>query len=197
MTTILQITSARQNGSHSTPLTTALTQRLTMAHPTSHVVTRDLQRDPLPYLDDTVLGAFFTPADQRDDAQRAIVRRSDSLIDELQNADIVVLGAPMYNFHIPAQLKSYFDWITRAGVTFRYTEQGPEGLIKGKKVYIVTTRGGAYEGTALDSQLPYLRTMLGFLGMTDVTVLSVEKLALGPDSVSASLAAAYERIAAL
>lgn len=198
MTTILQINSARLNGSHSTPLATALVQRLATAHPDAHVIVRDLQRDPLPYLDDTVLGAFFTPAEQRNDAQRAIVAQSDALIAELQAADVVVLTAPMYNFTIPAQLKSYFDWIARAGVTFRYTAEGqPEGLVKGKTVFIVTTRGGAYEGTPNDSQLPYLKTMLGFLGMNDVNVLPVEKLAFGPEAVQASLSAAHARIAAL
>ncbi|CAG9224939.1 FMN-dependent NADH-azoreductase [Burkholderia vietnamiensis] len=198
MTTILQINSAaRSQGAQSTLLASELTAKLQQSNPGAQVVVRDLLADTLPHLDETVLGAFFTPADQRSAEQNAIVAKSDALIAELQAADIVVIAAPMYNFGVSSQLKTYFDWIARAGVTFRYTENGPEGLIKGKKVHVVTARGGKYLGTPNDSQTPFLRTFLGFIGLTDVSFIHAEGLNLGPDAQSAALAGAREAIAAV
>ncbi|HEF4773806.1 FMN-dependent NADH-azoreductase [Burkholderia multivorans] len=197
MTTILQINSAaRSQGAQSTLLSNELTAKLQQSHPGAKVVVRDLLADGLPHLDESVLGAFFTPAENRSAEQNAIVAKSDALIAELQAADIVVIGAPMYNFGISSQLKTYFDWIARAGVTFRYTENGPEGLIKGKKVYVVSARGGKYAGTPHDSQTPYLRSFLGFVGMTDVSFIYAEGLNMGPEAQSAALAGAREAIAA-
>lgn len=197
MTTILQINSAaRSQGAQSTLLADELTAKLQQSNPGAKVVVRDLLADALPHLDESVLGAFFTPADQRSAEQNAIVAKSDALIAELRAADIVVIGAPLYNFGVSSQLKSYFDWIARAGVTFRYTENGPVGLIEGKKVYVVSARGGKYAGTPNDSQTPFLRSFLGFLGMTDVTLIFAEGLNLGPDAQSAGLASAREAIAA-
>lgn len=191
MTTILQINSAaRSQGAQSTLLADELTAKLQQSNPGAKVVVRDLLADALPHLDESVLGAFFTPADQRSAEQNAIVAKSDALIAELRAADIVVIGAPLYNFGVSSQLKSYFDWIARAGVTFRYTENGPVGLIEGKKVYVVSARGGKYAGTPNDSQTPFLRSFLGFLGMTDVTFIFAEGLNLGPDAQSAGLASA-------
>ncbi|KWF35427.1 FMN-dependent NADH-azoreductase [Burkholderia pseudomultivorans] len=198
MTTILQINSAaRSQGAQSTLLANELTAKLQQSNPGAKVVVRDLLTDGLPHLDESVLGAFFTPAENRSAEQNAIVAKSDALIAELQAADIVVIGAPMYNFGISSQLKTYFDWIARAGVTFRYTENGPEGLLKGKKVHVVTARGGKYAGTPNDSQTPYLRTFLGFVGMTDVSFIYAEGLNMGPESQSAALAGAREAIAAV
>jgi FMN-dependent NADH-azoreductase len=197
MTTILQINSAaRSQGANSTLLVNELTEKLQQSNPGARVVVRNLQAEPLPHLDDAVLGAFFTPADQRTAEQAAIAARSDALIAELQAADIVVIGAPMYNFGVSSQLKTYFDFIARAGVTFQYTANGPEGLVKGKKVYVVSARGGKYLGTPGDSQTPYLRTFLGFLGMTDVNFIYAEGLNMGADAAQAALAAAREAIAA-
>ncbi|MBU9348436.1 NAD(P)H-dependent oxidoreductase [Burkholderia multivorans] len=197
MTTILQINSAaRSQGAQSTLLSNELTAKLQQSNPGAKVVVRDLLADGLPHLDESVLGAFFTPAENRSAEQNAIVAKSDALIAELQTADIVVIGAPMYNFGISSQLKTYFDWIARAGVTFRYTENGPEGLIKGKKVYVVSARGGKYAGTPHDSQTPYLRSFLGFVGMTDVSFIYAEGLNMGPEAQSAALAGAREAIAA-
>ncbi|AIO32141.1 FMN-dependent NADH-azoreductase [Burkholderia pseudomultivorans] len=197
MTTILQINSAaRSQGAQSTLLSNELTAKLQQSNPGAKVVVRDLLTDGLPHLDESVLGAFFTPAENRSAEQNAIVAKSDALIAELQAADIIVIGAPMYNFGISSQLKTYFDWIARAGVTFRYTENGPEGLIKGKKVYVVSARGGKYAGTPHDSQTPYLRSFLGFVGMTDVSFIYAEGLNMGPESQSAALAGAREAIAA-
>ncbi|PRF20431.1 FMN-dependent NADH-azoreductase [Burkholderia multivorans] len=197
MTTILQINSAaRSQGAQSTLLSNELTAKLQQSNPGAKVVVRDLLADGLPHLDESVLGAFFTPAENRSAEQNAIVAKSDALIAELQAADIIVIGAPMYNFGISSQLKTYFDWIARAGVTFRYTENGPEGLIKGKKVYVVSARGGKYAGTPHDSQTPYLRSFLGFVGMTDVSFIYAEGLNMGPEAHSAALAGAREAIAA-
>ena len=113
---------------------------------------------------------------------------SDALIEELRNADTVVLGLPMYNFGIPSQLKAYFDHIARAGVTFRYTENGPVGLLTGKKVYVIATRGGKYAGTPRDSQTAYVRDFLAFIGITDVEFVYAEGLNMGADSKDAALA---------
>ena len=198
MTTILQINSAaRSQGAQSTLLVNELTARLQQSNPGAKLVERNLQSDPLPHLDDAVLGAFFTPAEQRTPEQQAIAARSEALIAELQAADVIVIGAPMYNFGISSQLKTYFDWIARAGITFRYTANGPEGLVKDKKVYVVSARGGKYHGTPHDSQTPYLKSFLGFLGMTDVNFIYAEGLAMGPDAAGAALASAREAIAAV
>ncbi|WP_028228045.1 FMN-dependent NADH-azoreductase [Paraburkholderia ferrariae] len=197
MTTILQVNSAaRSQGSQSTLLVNELTNKLQQSNAGAKVVTRNLQAEPLPHLDDAVLGAFFTPAEQRTPEQQAIAARSEALIAELQAADIVVIGAPLYNFGISSQLKTYFDWIARAGITFRYTANGPEGLVKGKKVFVVSARGGKYQGTPHDSQTPYLKSFLGFLGMTDVNFIFAEGLNLGPEAAGAALASAREAIAA-
>ncbi len=118
----------------------------------------------------------------------------DALIAEVAAADVVVLGVPMYNFGVPAPLKHWIDAIARAGVTFRYTASGPEGLLKGKKVYVALTRGGKYRNTPADTQVPYLRTVLGFLGMTDMHFVYAEGLALGAEAERAALASAHDEI---
>jgi len=199
MTTILQINgAARSQGANSTLLANETTQHLLAKHAGATVVVRDLLRSALPALNDDVLDAFFTPVESRNDAQKALVAQSDALIAELQSADVVVIGAPLYNFGDSTQLKGYFDWIARAGVTFRYTTEGtPEGLVKGKKVYIAVARGGKYLGTPIDTQTTYLKTMLGFLGMTDVTFIYAEGFAMGPDAAALALSSARESIAAL
>ena len=196
MTTILQINSAARQGATSTLLINELTEKLQQSNPGAQVVVRNLQAEPLPHLDDSILGAFFTPADQRTPEQAAISARSEALIAELQAADIVVIGAPMYNFGISSQLKTYFDFIARAGITFRYTDTGSEGLVKGKKVFVVSARGGAYLGTPEENQTPYLKMFLDFLGMTDATFIYAEGLAMGPDAANAALAGARKAIAA-
>ena len=120
--------------------------------------------------------------------------QDDALIAEMKAADVIVLGVPMYNFGVPAQLKNWIDAISRAGVTFRYTEKGPEGLLKGKNVYVALTRGGKYRNTPADTQVPYLQTVLAFLGMTDVHFVYAEGLAMGPDAERTAIASAYEEI---
>ena len=122
---------------------------------------------------------------------------SDTLIDELKQADVIVFGLPMYNFGVPSQLKAYFDHIARAGVTFKYTDKGPVGLLTGKKVYVFAARGGLYAGTPLDTQTSYVRDFLRFLGMTDVEFVYAEGLAISAQSKQAGLAKAVAEIARL
>jgi FMN-dependent NADH-azoreductase len=193
---ILQVnSSARADASVSTRLANELVERLRT--PADTLTVRDLRMTPHPVLDEDALGALFTPAEQRTPEQAARVALDDALIAEIQAAHVVVLAVPMINFGVPAQLKNWIDAISRARVTFRYTEQGPEGLLKDKKVYVVLTRGGQYRDSAADSQVPYLRQVLGFLGMKDVEFIYAEGLAMGPDAEAAALAGARERIAAL
>jgi FMN-dependent NADH-azoreductase len=195
---ILQVnSSARADASVSTRLASELTTRLAAAAPGATVVVRDLQRQPLPQLDEAALQALFTPAEQRTAAQAARVAQDDALIAEIQAADVVVLGVPMINFAITSQLKNWIDAISRAKVTFQYTANGPEGLLKGKKVYAVLARGGKYRDSVADSQVPYLRQVLGFLGMTDIEFIYAEGLSMGPEAEAAALAEARSRIAEL
>ncbi|MFO1312389.1 MAG: FMN-dependent NADH-azoreductase [Burkholderiales bacterium] len=192
---ILQInSSARREGSHSTRLADRIVARLRDADPEAALVVRDLSATPHPVLDEAALDALFTPPSQRTAAQAARVALDDALIAEISAADVVVLGVPMYNFGVPAQLKNWIDAISRAGVTFRYGAQGPVGLLTGKKVYVALARGGRYRDTPADSQVPYLATVLAFLGMTDVRFVYAEGLAMGADAERDALAAAYAEI---
>lgn len=193
---ILQInSSARAAASHSTGLAKLLVERLQRQHPDARLTVRDLGLTPQPMLDEKALQALFTPAAQRTSEQAARVALDDALIAEIQGAEIVVLGVPMYNFGVPAQLKNWIDAIARVQVTFRYTDQGAQGLLQGKKVYVALTRGGIYRDTPNDTQTPYLKTFLGFLGMTDVKFFYAEGLAMGPDAEKNALASAHAQIA--
>ena len=195
---ILQINaSARSAGANSTRLADSISARLLAKHPGATLEIRDLASQPHPVLDEAALGALFTPAEQRTAEQAARVALDDALIAQVQAVDAIVLGVPMYNFGVPVQLKTWIDAIARAGVTFRYTEQGPEGLLKGKKVYVALARGGLYRDTPADSQVPYLKSVLGFLGMTDVEFIYAEGLALGADSASQAFADAETQLASL
>ncbi|MCB4360293.1 FMN-dependent NADH-azoreductase [Quatrionicoccus australiensis] len=188
---ILQINaSARSAGANSTRLADAVTARLLAANPQAVVELRDLAAQPHPVLDEPALGALFTPAEQRTPEQAARVALDDALIAQVQASDVIVLGVPMYNFGVPVQLKTWIDAIARAGVTFRYTANGPEGLLKGKKVYVALARGGLYRGTPADSQVPYLQSVLAFLGLTDVEFIYAEGLAMGAESASKAFAEA-------
>jgi len=195
---ILQINaSARSEGGNSTRLANAIIAHLKSHHPEAEVEVRDLARNPLPFLDEAGVTALFTPADQRTPEQIARIALDEAMIARVQAADVLVLGVPMYNFGVSVQLKSFIDSIARAGITFRYTESGPEGLIKGKRVYVACARGGVYRDTPADSQTPYLRQVLGFLGMTDVEFIYAEGMNLGPESAEKSFAAAEAAIAKL
>lgn len=188
---ILQINaSARRDGANSTRVANSVVARLQAGNPGATVTLRDLAVTPQPTLDEAAIGALFTPADKRSPEQAARVALDDALITEIQAHDTIVLGVPMYNFGVPVQLKSWIDAIARVGVTFRYTATGPEGLLKGKKVYVALARGGLYRDTANDSQVPYLKNVLGFLGLTDVTFIYAEGLAMGPEAAEKGFAQA-------
>lgn len=192
---ILQInSSARGGNSHSTRLAGEIVARLQSIEAGARLSVRDLGQTPHPALDEKALQALFTPAEQRTPEQAARVALDDALIAEIQAADAVVLGVPMYNFGVTAQLKNWIDAIARAGVTFQYTDKGPEGLLKGKKVYVALTRGGQYRNTPTDSQVPYLKTVLGFLGLTDIEFVYAEGLAMGPEAEQKALASARAEI---
>ena len=195
---ILQINaSARRDDSNSTRVADSIVARLRGTNPGAKLTVRDLAAMPHPVLDEAALGALFTPADQRSPEQSARVALDDALIAEIQAHDTLVLGVPMYNFGNPVQLKSWIDAISRAGVTFRYTESGPEGLLKGKKVYVALARGGLYRDSGNDPQVPYLKMVLGFLGMTDVHFIYAEGLAMGPEATRKGLAQAQADIDAV
>lgn len=176
-------------------LSSRLVEQLIDALPgTSSVVERDLAAAPLPHLTAERFAALTTPADRRTSAQASIVAESDALVAELRAADVIVIGLPMYNFGVPSTLKTYFDHVARAGVTFRYTAEGPRGLLTGKKAYVVATRGGRYSGTPQDLQSAYVRQFLGFIGIDDVEFVYAEGLALGDESRAAAITAASQRL---
>ncbi|ATG89345.1 FMN-dependent NADH-azoreductase [Methylomonas koyamae] len=195
---ILQINSSiRAETAHSSRLADSLVGKLRRRFPQARLTVRDLAKMPHPVLDAAALAALSTPAEQRTAEQAQRVALDDALIAEIQQADRIVIGAPMYNFGIPAQLKAWIDAIARARVTFRYTEHGVEGLLKNKKVYVIQTAGGVHSGSAADSQTVYLRTVLGFLGMEDIEFVYAEGLALGEDAVQSALQSAEAKISAL
>lgn len=163
-------------------------------HPSAQIATRDLAADPVPHLDGASFQAFLTKPDERTADQQARVAFSDGLIDELKSADVIVVGLPMYNLGIPSTLKSWIDQIARAGITFRYTENGPQGLLNGKKVYVLATRGGVYAGTSFDTQTDYVKNFFGFIGITDVEFIYAEGLNMGEESKAAALKAAHETV---
>jgi FMN-dependent NADH-azoreductase len=197
MTKVLVIDSAATGGqSVSHKLTDALVAELEGRQGGVEVVRRDIGAEPIPHLTSETVFAIRTGEAQTEAGARAL-ELSDRLIEELRAADLIVIGAPMYNFGIPSTLKAWFDHVLRARVTFRYTEAGPEGLLKGRKAIVVESRAGLYsEGpsAAMDSQEPHLRTLLGFIGIDDVTFVRAEKLAFGPEAAEASLAQAGEQL---
>ncbi|WP_075181847.1 FMN-dependent NADH-azoreductase [Pantoea sp. 1.19] len=162
-----------------------------------NVTVRDLAADPIPVLDGELVGALRPSEVALTPRQQQALALSDTLIAELNAHDVVVIAAPMYNFNIPTQLKNYFDLVARAGVTFRYTEQGPEGLVTGKRVIVLSSRGGIHKDTQSDLLTPYLKLFLGFLGMTDVEFVFAEGIAYGPDVASKAQQEAKSAIAQL
>ncbi len=191
MTTILHIDSSlfSENGASST-LARQFVDTLRKRDPATRVHHRDLGRDPVPHLDATRLTAISTAADQRTPEQQAVADQADTLIEELQAADLLVLGVPMYNFSVPTQLKAWLDHVARAGTTFRYTENGPEGLLKGRRAVIFTSRGGVHQGSETDTMTSFLRTILGFIGIEDVKIVYAEGLNMGDAQRDTSLAGA-------
>lgn len=199
MSNILLVTSSpRGDASHSSNVGRALVEKIAAQTPGAVVKIRDVAAEALPHLDGDFLAAVSAadraslPAALRDRADLA-----DVLVDEVFAADVIVIASPMVNFGLTSQLKSWFDNILRAGKTFSYTAQGPEGLVKGKKAYIVTARGGVYSHgpmKALDFQMPYLKTLLGFIGITDVETIAVEGIAFGPEQAEKAVAGALAQV---
>ena len=198
MTTILQINASIHNGAgQSSQLAGQFAAALAGREPGTEVIVRDVAAaEPVPHLNSERFGAFIARPEERTAAQRTVVAYSDALIAEIQRAEVIVIGLPMYNFGVPSQLKAYFDHIARAGVTFKYTEQGPVGLLTGKRVYVFAARGGVYAGTPLDTQTSYVRDFLRFLGITDVEFIYAEGLA-SAQSRESGLAKAGAQIALL
>lgn len=201
MTTILHIDSSILDGySVSRTLTAEIVARQQALHTKTTVIRRDLVVDPVMPLSGAHL-AVFQGGEAGDAALSQDIATGGAYVDDLFAADIIVIGAPMYNFSIPAQLKSWIDRVCVAGRTFRYTEKGPEGLVKGKKVFVVSSRAGVYSGNspmaAIDHQEPYLLAVLAFIGLTDVTIIRAEGLAMGDDVKAAAIEAAKAEIAAI
>jgi len=195
MKTLLKIQSSIfSDGGQSTQLADRFVAAWREANPDGDVVVRDLAKEPVPHLDAARFGAFLAKAEDRTPAQRDAVAYSDALIAELKDADVVVLGLPLYNFGLPSTLKAYFDHVGRAGVTFRYTEKGPVGLLTGKKVYVFAARGGFYAGTPNDTQTPYIRAFLSFIGMNDIEFVYAEGLARGEESKQQGIARARAEV---
>ena len=196
MRNVLFITSsANGEASVSNRLAAAFEAELRATHPGIGIIRRDIGVDTLPHLTaETVAAIRGTPETSAEMASRAL---SDTLIDEMKAADLIVIGSPMYNFGMSSTLKTWFDHVLRAGVTFRYTEDGPEGLLKGTKAVVIESRAGFYsEGpaAAMDSQEPHIRTLLGFMGIDDIDWVRAEKLAFGPEAAEESIAAAAAQL---
>lgn len=199
MTTILAIdSSAAGDNSVSKTLVRDAIKGLQAAYPDAAVIHHDLGRAPLPHLTESNLaGVRGEPKTAEEQAARAL---SDKLIGELKAADIILIGAPMYNFSVPTTLRGWFDHVLRAGETFSYSEAGPKGLITGKKVIVIESRGGFYSdgpAKALDFQEPYLRQLLGFIGLTDVAFVHAEKIGFGPEARAAAIEGALANLATL
>ena len=183
-------------GDHSVSrkLTAKVLAELRAEHADTQIVKRDLVATPLPHLSGTTVGAFFTPPDQLNAILKDALKLSDELIDELYAADVIVIGAPMWNFGIPSSLKAWIDHVVRAGKTFKYGAAGPESLLPaGKKVIIVSSRGAVYSAgpmQAMDHQETYLKAVLGFIGLQDVSIVRAEGVAYGAEAASAALQSA-------
>ncbi len=195
MQTLLHIdTSIHSSQGQSSRLAARFVERFQREHPEAAVIHRDLAQDPVPHLTAERFAALAALPEARTPAQAAIAGESDALIAELERANLVVLAVPMYNFGIPSALKAYFDHVARSGRTFRYAAKGPEGLLKGKRAIVFATRGGVYAGTARDTQTPYLRDFLAFVGITAVEFVYAEGLAMGESARDAALAQAERAI---
>ena len=195
MPTLLQITSSLSGlSSASSELAARFANSWRDNHPGGRVIVRDLAEEPAPHLTAEAFAAFRKPAGVRTAREQLAAAYSDALIDELQQADVLALGLPMYNFGVPSTLKAWMDHVARAGVTFRYTANGPEGLLRGKQAYVFATRGGRYAGTARDTQTPFVRDFLGFLGIEAVEFVYAEGLAMGDEPRATALQSADARI---
>lgn len=193
---ILQINgSARTQGAHSTTVANRISERLLEQNPGAQVEVLDLSTNPVPVFDEAAIGAVFTPAEQRTPEQQARAEQSMALVRQLQGADVLVLGVPMYNFGISSQLKDWIDNVSLNQVTFRYTENGPEGLLKNKRAYVGFARGGQYRGSPADTQTPFFKSWLGFVGIEDVRFIYAEGLNMGEEANRQGFATAEQDLA--
>ena len=198
MKTLLHLKSSLfSDAGQSSALAARLVAQWRRDHPGGRVIERDLAAQPVPHLTAERFGAFTAKPEARTPEQQAVAGFSDALIAELRAADTIVLGLPMYNFGIPSTLKAYFDHVARAGETFRYTEKGPVGLLTGKRAVVIATRGGLYAGTPRDTQTPFVRDFLAFIGIEDVEFVYAEGLAMGEQPRAKALATAQQALAAL
>lgn len=181
----------------STQIAESLVEQLIQQHPGSKVSRIDLAEDALPHLDADEFNSWTTPVDERDDRQKVLAARSDKLIDQLLSHDTLVLAVPMYNLGIPSTLKAWIDRVSRAGKTFRYTSQGPAGLVNGVQAYLVFARGGMYRDTPLDTQTTYLKSVLGLMGIEDVETIFAEGLNMGRDTRNKSITGAMAQVRGL
>lgn len=194
MTTILRLDSSiKGTASVSRKLLDRAQGRLTAAHPGAEIVTRDLSQG-VPAIDGSWIGAVFTAAEDRSAVQAEIAAYSDALLEEVRAADILLIGLPVYNFGVPAQLKSWFDHLARKGETFNYTEAGPEGLLKDKRAIVVLSSDGTKFGSEIDFASGYVRHMLGFFGISDVQFVAADAMVFEPE---ATVKAAEEQIDSL
>lgn len=173
--------SARHQDSVSRQLTQQFISQWQATHPADQISVRDLAVNPVPHLDANLLGGWMKPVERRSADEQASLDRSNHLTDELLAADVLVMAAPMYNFAIPSTLKAWLDHVLRAGVTFKYTATGSQGLLTGKRAFVLTARGGLHTGASSDHQEPYLRQVMGFVGIHDVTFIHAEGVNLGGD----------------
>ncbi len=181
------------DNSVSRELSRELIERLTQTSEGIELIERDFSKQPIPHLDGARLGALFTPAEASAEQNQAVAF-ADQLIDELMQADMVVIALPMYNFTIPSMLKAWVDHVARAGVTFQYTDTGPVGLLSGKKAYLVSALGGKHEAGGSDFMRPYMKLILNFVGITDIEFISADGLSMGDEPRAAGLAAARAAI---
>ena len=197
METLLVVNSSPRRDSVSRRLTRHYAEEWKARNADGRVIERDLAADPPPFVTHAWIEASYTPADQRTPEQEKILAPSDRLIDEVLAADEIVLGVPMHNFSVPAVLKAWIDMITRRGKTFNYGSNGPQGLVPAKKVVAVVSQGGSYgEGSPADFQVPYLRHMLGFIGLKDLTVIHADRQGLGGEAAQQSVAQAIAKLSA-
>ena len=196
MPKLLQLkTSLFANHGQSSQLSDAFVAAWQVSRPGAQVTVRDFAVDPVPHLDGAGFQDFLSQPGERSAEQQAKIDYSDALIDELQAADVLVIGLPLYNLGVPSMLKSWIDHVARAGVTFRYTENGPQGLLFDKQAYVFATRGGRYAGTAFDTQTDFVRNVLGFIGIRDVEFVYAEGLNMGEESKATALQAAHAELA--
>jgi len=190
---ILQVNgSARTQGAHSTTIAHRISQRLLQKQPHAQLEVLDLSTHPVPVFDDNAIQALFTPANARSTAQQKRAAQSLALVEQLRNADVLVLGVPMYNFGISSQLKDWIDNVSINQETFRYTPNGPEGLLKNKRALVGFARGGLYRGTEADTQTPYFKAWLKFIGIEDVQFIYAEGLNMGEEANAAGFATAEQ-----